>query len=204
MATCSACGAKSGLLKKAYRLGPEKAVHCESCAEKWHHEDKKRVMANLYATGQPKEVFCLHRVMMPDPHDPGYRFGGDLVFTDKGVCFAALVRYKAPNEAASVAVGGLLGAWIQRSQEKKARRKAWAEVPGEGLSRQTDDLAKFLYLSKRVLVFPKADILAVGFNFWGTFRVKTRDKTQAFALEDGKKTLKPHKAAIQDYLLSAV
>ena len=73
-------------------------------------------------------------------------------------------------------------------------------MPGEGLTRPTDDLERFFYFAKRVAVFLRSETLDVGFSFWSGFRIKTRDKAYPFILEHGRKTLKPHKAAIRQFL----
>jgi len=200
MAKCAMCGTKIGLLGKSLKLGLEKESYCLSCAEKWYKDENKRMMTELYEGGLPTELFCIRKVLMADPDEKGVQLGGDLMFLDKGVCFAALMEHKPPDTATAGALFGVIGAAIAQSKAKKALKKAWAAVPGGGEQRTTDDLARFLYGSTRLLVFPRHEVVGVNFSFWTAFGVTTVDKRHRFILENGRKTYKQYKDQIQEYL----
>jgi len=133
MAVCSKCGQRIGVFKKSYRLGPEKTRFCEACAETWHQEDKERLLAPLYAGGKPKELFCIHRVMMVDPYDRTQKLGGDLIFTDKGICFAAVLKYKPPSQVAAH-----VGRCDRRPHQAGGREEGPEEGVGGGARRRSD------------------------------------------------------------------
>ena len=202
MAVCSKCQKKIGMFKKAIRLGPDKARFCEACAEEWRQEEKKQNLTALFEGGAPAELFSIKKVMMVDPDDATHaqQFGGELIFTDKGICYAAVTRFKVPSQATATALFGLIGALVQASQAKAAKKKAWAKVPGGGEERPTDDLARFLYDARRLVVLHKRDLIRIQRRGVG-LRIEARDrKPQMFILDNGKKTYKQYKSQIEDYL----
>jgi len=190
------------MFKKTIRLGPDKARFCEACAEEWRQEEKKKDLRALYEGGAPTELFSIKKVVMLDPDDATHaqQFGGELIFTDKGICYAAVTRFKVPSQATATALFGLIGALIWASQAKAARKKAWAKVPGGGEERPTDDLARFLYDARRLVVFHKRDLTGIERRGTG-LRIVARDKKpQMFVLDNGKKTYKQYKTQIENYL----
>jgi hypothetical protein len=202
MAECAMCGTRVRGRKESLRLGSDKALHCFPCAEKWLLEDKKRLITELYEGRPPAELFCIKKVMIRDPYQKtkGLHLGGDLLFLDKAVCFVAVMEHTPPDTAAAGLLFGAIGAAIAQSRARKALKKAWEAVPGGGEERLTDDLARYLYDAKRLLVFPRQEVLGVGVSFWSGCGLKTVHKRIPLILENARKTLKPFKARVEEYL----
>ena len=202
MAECAMCGSKVRGRKESVRLGPDKATHCFPCADTWFLEDKKRLITQLYQGDPPAELFCMQKVMILDPHQKtkGLHLGGDLLFLDKAVCFVALMEHTPPDTATAGLLFGIIGAAIAQSRAKKALKNAWAAVPGGGEKRLTDELARHLYDAKRLLVFPKQEVMSVGISFWRGCALKTVHNRYPLILENARKTLKPFDARIKEYV----
>ena len=201
MAECAMCGTKVKR-KESVRLGLDKVVYCSPCGEKWLLEERKRLITDLYQGDPPTELFCLKKVMILDPYkkSKGLQLGGDLLFLDKAVCFVALMEHTPPDTVTAGLLFGVIGSAIAQSRAKKALKNAWAAVPGGGEKRQTDELARYLYDAKRLLVFPRQEIVSVGVSFWRGCAIKTVDERYPLILENARKTFKPFKEQIKEYV----
>jgi hypothetical protein len=190
-------------METSFRLGPNKDRYCIECAQVWHQEDKERQIRELYEDGPPQELFAIPKTTLPDPATPGgqEQLGGDLIFTDKAICFASVVRFKTTNQQTAQLAFGVIGALIASSKNKRARREAWSQAPGGGLSRLADDLAEHLYLCDRVVVVPRRQVTKLGPSFWTgpAFRVYTPASKLRFELENGRKTWKQYRDWIDAY-----
>ena len=122
MKQCYLCNKKLRFRDKVKFMDQER--FCESCATIWPQKRKENAISLLYAGDDPNEIFRIKRVITPDS-DIGTKktLVGDLIFTDKGVCFLQLVDLKDPKPSPTAASLGVIGGIAVELQIKEAQKK---------------------------------------------------------------------------------
>lgn len=187
MSECQMCKQHIGLFKPKWtKLDGMK--FCKECAPKWQVERKERVMAALFAESEPKPNFCMTGITASEPDCPTRWFHtGNLLFTDKGVCFVGLVTWKMHRGLRA------LEAFSQMNE---------ALATGDEMNRDfpSTSLKDFLGRSERLIFIPKAEIKQMKYRPIRCLKIRTEKKSYIFTLRGGKKEYEATEPYFKQYM----
>ena len=210
MAQCHLCGKNLGFFGKialcSEMRSPELSeqhtslIFCKSCAPSWPRKHKEEIAAVVCEGTAPIEKFRISNVKTQDPtgrtgqgittRTVDYCYG-DLVFTDKGICFLGISTL---SESSSLRFSPTK---IIRDVAQQGR----AYAKSRDYKRNSGHvLLESIRAAERLLFFPKKPLVSVTFSTWGGLKIDAQDRFWAFDLPQDKETYKQFKKAISSYL----
>jgi hypothetical protein len=212
MARCHFCGKKLGLLGRVRLISERRdrkrqdthpaLVFCESCAASWPDHHKRSTLNEITEGVEPVEAFRISEVKALDPAGRTVQGSttatadycyGDLVFTDKGICYIGHDTFIQSSPLRANLTGFDLAA-IARNVA--AKRSASAE------SRRRSDLSLSanLHTAKRLIFFPRHYIGSIEYETWDGLKIEGRDRFWSFELPQERDTYMRFNKAISHYL----
>jgi hypothetical protein len=174
---------------------------CPGCVDQWYLDQKERALAEMSRGGGIKELFRIVGATLTDPDDPSHRstLYGHLIFTDKGVLFAACEKVTTPQMNFMIH-GGLLGILIWELQYGKKNRQAQADARMT-TSAMAGDLTQVMARCRRVIAIPKASITEITYSWFRGLRIKgfTGKESKSFALPNKRQTYEEFRSHLDGY-----
>jgi hypothetical protein len=203
MAECTLCHRKLGFFDAKVKLGPEQNTYCSGCAPKWKVERKFRAVEQLFRAGTPQVALTLHGVSTSDadcPSDGSKHALGKLVFLDSAVCFLQVASYS--DSGRGLYMFGLLGGLIAAAVTEPDRQRAAQAARADRERGDNRDVREMLQSAERIVVYPRDQLVKVGYGFFSGLSVTLRNGRHCFALDGGKKAFKAAEPAVAAYLVA--
>jgi hypothetical protein len=200
MARCHSCRKWLGIGLFSRWENMDGHSFCRTCAPTYEQQRRQATLDALLQDGGPELVFAIPNVRVADPDKPRGRalLVGDLVFTDKGVCFVQVAKATRADPGWGL-MFGLVGAAIATAVATRSHSDAY-EDGAKSLHDAAEDFHGFLRMADRVVVLWKQDIRKIKVSaFWGFYMLVGKFR-RVFKVDGGAKQFKPQIQAYSETL----
>ncbi len=201
MKECHLChkplNARTGKIKR------DNLLFCMQCAPQWEQRRKQEALTAINEGNPPVEVFHIPRITTPNPDNPvNNNLLGDLIFMDKGLCFAGLANLNAGQNAASLLLG-VVGTIVEVTQRQVAKGRALQTYHAQITQLHPHGLQAVLMGTARLIFIPRDIIKTVQYGRLAGGLIVDTDNFYAnriFKIIGGKKTYRKFEPQIRDYM----